>query len=56
MVISAQIERKQKLASELLAEKQKLEKMKKNVAMMEEDIVRRRTYSRKVYKANYSVF
>jgi len=48
MVISAQLERKQKLASELLAEKQKLEKMKKNVAMMEEDIVRRRTYSRKI--------
>lgn len=48
VVINAQLERKQRLASELLVEKQRLEIMKKNVAMMEEDIAKRRTYSRKV--------
>ncbi|XP_025412785.1 uncharacterized protein LOC112685189 isoform X2 [Sipha flava] len=48
MVINAQLERKRKLASELSIERQRLEIMKKNVIMMEEDIARRRSYSRKI--------
>lgn len=48
VVINAQIERKRKLASELSTEKQRLEIMKRNVVLMEKDIARRRTYSRKV--------
>lgn len=54
MVINAQLERKQKLASELSAEKQRLEIMKKNVAMMEEDISKRRSYSRKVCRIHFN--
>lgn len=49
MIINAQLERKQKLASKLLIERQRLEVMKKNVAAMENDIARRRSYPRKVY-------
>jgi len=52
VVINAQLERKQKLALELSAEKQRLEIMKKNVASMEEDISKRRSYSRKVCRVN----
>lgn len=48
VVINAQLERKQKLASKLLIEKQRLEVMKRNVAAMENDIARRRSYPRKV--------
>ncbi|XP_025200135.1 uncharacterized protein LOC112598038 isoform X1 [Melanaphis sacchari] len=55
MVINAQLERKQKLASELLAEKQRLEIMKKNVALMEEDISKRRSYSRKIERLRNDV-
>jgi len=52
VVINAQLERKQKLALELSAEKQRLEIMKKNVALMEEDISKRRSYSRKVCRVH----
>lgn len=52
MVINAQLERKQKLALELSAEKQRLEIMKKNVVSMEEDISKRRSYSKKVRRVN----
>lgn len=55
MVINAQLERKQKLALELSAEKQRLEIMKKNVASMEEDISKRRSYSKKVCGVNLSL-
>jgi hypothetical protein len=54
VVINAQLERKRKLASELSIERQRLEIMKKNVIMMEEDIARRRSYSRKVCCVNYN--
>lgn len=56
VVINAQLERKQKLATELLAERQRLEIMKKNVFMMEEDITRRCTYSRKVDSLSFKLF
>jgi len=56
VVINAQLERKQKLALELSAEKQRLEIMKKNVALMEEDISKRRSHSRKVCRVNLSLF
>jgi len=52
VVINAQLERKQKLALELSAEKQRLEIMKKNVVSMEEDISKRRSYSKKVRRVN----
>lgn len=52
VVINAQLEQKRKLALELSAERQKLEIMKKNEALMEEDIVRRRIYSRKIFRVN----
>ncbi|XP_029345629.1 uncharacterized protein LOC100161584 isoform X3 [Acyrthosiphon pisum] len=55
MVINAQLERKQKLALELSAEKQRLEIMKKNVASMEEDISKRRSYSRKIERLRNDV-
>jgi len=55
VVINAQLERKQKLALELSAEKQKLEHIKKNVASLEEDIIRRNTYSKKICKVNTEV-
>ncbi|XP_026822475.1 uncharacterized protein LOC113560663 isoform X2 [Rhopalosiphum maidis] len=55
MVINAQLERKQKLALELSAEKQRLEIMKKNVALMEEDISKRRSYSRKIERLRNDV-
>jgi len=56
VVINAQLERKQKLALELSAEKQRLEIMKKNVALMEEDISKRRSYSKKVYRVNLILY
>jgi len=52
VVINAQLERKQKLASELSAERQKLECIKTSVASLEEDTIRRSTYSRKIFKVN----
>lgn len=55
MVINAQLERKQKLASELSVEKQKLERIKTSVASLEEDTIRRSTYSRKIFKVNVKV-
>lgn len=55
MVINAQLERKQKLALELSAEKQRLEIMKNNVALMEEDISSRRSYSRKIERLRNDV-
>lgn len=55
VVINAQLERKQKLALELSAEKQRLENMKKDVALMEEDISKSRSYSRKVCRVNLSL-
>ncbi|XP_060853856.1 uncharacterized protein LOC132931713 isoform X2 [Rhopalosiphum padi] len=55
MVINAQLERKQKLALELSAEKQRLEIMKKNVALMEDDISKRRSYSRKIERLRNDV-
>jgi len=56
VVINAQLERKQKLALELAAEKQRLENMKKDVALMEENISKSRSYSRKVCRVNFSLF
>lgn len=48
VVINAQLERKQKLVSNLLIEKQRLEVMKRNVVTMENDIARRRSYPKRV--------
>lgn len=50
VVINAQLERKQRLVLELSAEKQRLEIMKKNLAMMKEDIAKKRTNFRMVCK------
>lgn len=50
VVINAQLERKQRLVLELSAEKQRLEIMKKNLAMMKEDIAKKRTNFRTVCK------
>ncbi|XP_050421887.1 uncharacterized protein LOC126834159 isoform X2 [Adelges cooleyi] len=55
MVIISQLERKQKLLSELKIEKEKLEIIKKNAATMEADIFKRRFSYKKIERLRHDV-